>query len=197
VQFGNIFFGILFSRRLLPSGPEGMPCLSWRPLVSVLCRRNSCTAPDRSYAPVATATLPRDSRCHCMPDILARSDWWGAFAFEPLVSVASSFISSSGLGESCSDTKNGPSTGASWGHSPDAGADLASDSHHQAAPATLVPINRLASSQGRAAPWCLPNLAGGCPSSSTLPPGRCLAAPAIRQTTPVAGELKCGRIRSI
>jgi hypothetical protein len=54
--------------------------LSWRPLLSVLYRRIFCTAQDRFCAPVAPAASPRDSRCHCMPGILAPSDYRGAFA---------------------------------------------------------------------------------------------------------------------
>jgi hypothetical protein len=47
--------------------------LSWRPLLSVLCRRIYYTAVDRFCAPVAPAAQLKDYRCHCMPDIFSQS----------------------------------------------------------------------------------------------------------------------------
>jgi hypothetical protein len=48
--------------------------LSWRPLLSVLCRRIYYTAVDRFCAPVAPAAQLKDIRCHCMPDIFSQSN---------------------------------------------------------------------------------------------------------------------------
>jgi|SRR5260370_32181967 hypothetical protein len=47
--------------------------LSWRPLLSVPYHRIPCTAQDRFCGRAALAALPRDSQCHCMPDIYAQS----------------------------------------------------------------------------------------------------------------------------
>jgi len=41
----------------------------WRPLLAVLYHRISCTAQVRFCGPAALAVSPRDSQCHCMPDI--------------------------------------------------------------------------------------------------------------------------------
>jgi hypothetical protein len=70
--------------------------LGWRPLLSVLCRRIYYTAVDRFCAPVASAAQLKDCRRHCMPDIFSQGEP-GAFAFEPLVLVAASFMSGIGI----------------------------------------------------------------------------------------------------
>ena len=55
-----------------------------RPLLSVPYHRIFCTAQDRFCGRAAPAALPRDSQCHCMPDIYAQSASWRAFSFECL-----------------------------------------------------------------------------------------------------------------
>jgi hypothetical protein len=47
--------------------------LSWRPLLSVLCRRIYYTAVDRFCAPVVPAAQLKDYRSHCTPDIFSQS----------------------------------------------------------------------------------------------------------------------------
>src|SRR5258706_12093355 len=73
--------------------------LSWRPLLSVPYHRIPCTAQDRFCGRAALAALPRDSQCHCMPDIFAQSELRMAFSSESLrpPQLAASFMSGLGV----------------------------------------------------------------------------------------------------